>query len=259
MTVRKMNVTPINNFDFNGNNIFTIEIDNKVWFWGKQIANLLDYSNPYQAIKSHVRDKHVKTLKQSASQIIGEAEMLWKGNDHSAKTLIDISGIYSLVLRSNLPQAEDFQDWVTDEVLPSIQRTGGYQVEHKPMTLDEKLAVISSSSLETRNKVKQNTADIKELKDTFPISNSQQQELNQLEHAIVIKHLGGIDSNAYEHLKGKAFAQCWRDFKRHFSIPRYNELPKVKFEQGKKYLHMWAPDTDLRIKIKEANGQLSMV
>lgn len=128
--------------------------------------------------------------------------------------------------------------------------------EHKvtiPMTNEEKIKAMAQESLETKATVKQNTADIKQLKDTFPISNSQQQELNQLEHALVIDHLGGMDSNAYAQLKGKAFAQCWRDFKRHF------KLPKVKFDEGKAYLKMWAPDTDLRIEIKKANNQLNMM
>ncbi|WP_353486103.1 ORF6C domain-containing protein [Apilactobacillus xinyiensis] len=121
----------------------------------------------------------------------------------------------------------------------------------KPMTATEQLLLATQSIGEIDERVTK-------LEDTFPISNAQQQELNQLEHAVAIKHLGGMDSNAYLKLKGKVFSQGWRAFNRHFHIPRYCELPKLEFENGKKYLQMWAPDTDLRIEIQEANGQTNM-
>ncbi len=52
--------------------------------------------------------------------------ILWKGNDFSNKTLINESGLYSLILSSKLPQAREFKHWVTSVVLPQIRRTGGY-------------------------------------------------------------------------------------------------------------------------------------
>nr|WP_283096083.1 ORF6C domain-containing protein [Apilactobacillus xinyiensis] len=119
------------------------------------------------------------------------------------------------------------------------------------MTATEQLLLATQSIGEIDERVTK-------LEDTFPISNAQQQELNQLEHAVAIKHLGGMNSNAYRKLKGKVFSQGWRAFNRHFHIPRYCELPKLEFEKGKEYLKMWAPDTDLRIEIQEANGQTNM-
>lgn len=94
--------------------IRTVEVKNEPWFVGKDVAEILGYSNPRKALADHVKDNHKNTV------------TIRDGIGNPNKTVIDEAGVYSLVMRSKLPKAEQFQEWVTSEVLPAIRKTGGY-------------------------------------------------------------------------------------------------------------------------------------
>lgn len=93
-----------------------VEIEGTPWLVGKDVALALDYKDPSSAVSKNVDldDKTTLLLEQDGS------------NYKSATTLINESGLYSLVLASKLPKAKKFKRWVTSEVLPSIRKTGGY-------------------------------------------------------------------------------------------------------------------------------------
>ena len=96
--------------------IRTIELDGEPWMVGKDVAIALGYKNPQEAIRTHVDDEDK-----------GVSEILTPGGKQSAP-IINESGLYSLVLSSKLPTAKKFKRWVTKEVLPSIRKTGGYNM-----------------------------------------------------------------------------------------------------------------------------------
>lgn len=92
--------------------IRTIMVDDRPWFVATDVARALAYTNPQKAIRDHckgVNDSFTMD-KRTPFKIIPESDL------------------YRLVLRSKLPSAEQFQDWVVEEVLPSIRKTGGYHV-----------------------------------------------------------------------------------------------------------------------------------
>lgn len=93
-----------------------IERNNEPWFVGKDVAEALGYSQPAKAIREHVKDTHK-----------GVSEMDTPGGRQQI-IIIDEAGLYSLVLRSKLPAAEAFQEWVVAEVIPSIRKNGSYSV-----------------------------------------------------------------------------------------------------------------------------------
>ena len=103
-------------------------IDGEPWFVGNDVASILGYKIPKDAVKAHVPEKDKSVVQLSDIQVGGETSL----PDHmkSAKiTIINESGLYRLILRSNMPNAEKFSDWVTSDVLPSIRKTGSYQKE----------------------------------------------------------------------------------------------------------------------------------
>ena len=104
-----------NNPDFG--NIRAIEINNEPWFVGRDIAAVLGYAKPQNAIASHV-DKD-DTLIQGITDNLGRKQ---------STTLINESGVYALIFGSKLPDAKKFKHWVTSEVLPKIRKTGSYSV-----------------------------------------------------------------------------------------------------------------------------------
>lgn len=93
-----------------------VEIDREPWLVGKDVAAALGYSDTNKAIAMHVDDEDKLNDKTSSS--LGQ-----RGG-----WLINESGLYSLVLSSKLPGAKKFRRWVTSEVLPSIRKTGSYQL-----------------------------------------------------------------------------------------------------------------------------------
>ena len=102
----------------------TMEINGEPYFVGKDVATILGYSNINKAIQMHVDEEDKKVLDYKGFSHFGTT--LWSGNDFSNKTIINESGLYSLILSSKLPKAKEFKHWVTSEILPSIRKTGGY-------------------------------------------------------------------------------------------------------------------------------------
>lgn len=92
----------------------TVEIDGVVWFVGKDVAEALGYTNPSKAFRDHIAEEDKGVTK---CYTLGGAQQM---------TIINESGLYSLILSSKLPSAKEFKHWVTAEVLPSIRKTGGY-------------------------------------------------------------------------------------------------------------------------------------
>ena len=137
------NIVVFNNVEFG--EVRVVEMDSEVWFVGKDITNVLGYTNPTKAFKDHIDNDDKKTLKFKASN--GELKAnLWKGSDYSDKTLINESGLYALIFGSKLPSAKKFKHWVTSEVLPQIRKTGSYSVTPQlPQTYIEALEALVES------------------------------------------------------------------------------------------------------------------
>ncbi len=117
-------------FKFEANEVRTVIIENEAWFVGKDVAETLGYANASKAVRDHVDDDDkivgVQNVTPSISDSLGRSQ---------TPTLINESGLYSLILSSKQPNAKKFKRWVTSEVLPTVRKTGGYQV--KEMTNDE--------------------------------------------------------------------------------------------------------------------------
>ena len=124
-----------NNSDFG--NIRVVENSGEPWFVGKDIATILGYAKPENAIANHVdgEDKTSTLIQGSGS------------NYKSKAILINESGLYSLILSSKLPQAKAFKRWVTSEVLPAIRKHGNYtapEQENKSKAIDLEIRLNNS-------------------------------------------------------------------------------------------------------------------
>lgn len=102
-------------------------IDGEPWLVGKDVATALGYKNPERELRKHV-DAEDK----------GVTEMVTPGGKQKI-TVINESGMYSLILSSKLPDAKKFKRWVTSEVLPSIRKTGSYSINRDERWLQTRL------------------------------------------------------------------------------------------------------------------------
>lgn len=109
----------LQNFNFSGQDVRIITINDEPWFVGKDVADILGYSNSRKALSDHVDDEDKGVTK---SDTLG-------GNQNI--TIINESGLYSLILKSKKPEAKQFKRWVTSEVLPTIRKHGAYMTDKK--------------------------------------------------------------------------------------------------------------------------------
>lgn len=135
------NIKIFNNPQFGA--IRTMTQNGEPWFVGKDVAELLGYAKPQNAIAAHVDDED-KTL----APIQGGCST---GTQNTI--IINESGLYSLILSSKLPTAREFKHWVTSEVLPSIRKTGGYITGQEDLTDAELMAkalLVAQKQIEQR-------------------------------------------------------------------------------------------------------------
>ena len=124
------NLTIFNNEQFG--EIRVTEIDGEPWFVGKDIAEKLGYERPTKAIADRVDPDDRKMIDSETQSRFG-IELGQRGG-----WLVNESGLYSLALSSKLKSAKAFKRWVTSEVLPSIRKNGGYQMQtNKPIKMSE--------------------------------------------------------------------------------------------------------------------------
>ena len=109
----------LQNFDFEGNEVRTLTINDEPYFVGKDVADVLGYSNNRDALSKHVDNEDKLT-----SQIATAGQM-------RSQTVITESGVYSLIFGSKLESAKRFKRWVTYEVLPTIRKHGAYLTNQK--------------------------------------------------------------------------------------------------------------------------------
>lgn len=133
-------------FQFEGHDVRAIAIDGEPWFVGKDVAEALGYSKPRNVLKTNVDEDDA--LKWGVIDKLGRKQNM---------TIINESGLYSLILSSKLESAKKFKKWVTSEVLPSIRKNGGYIYGQENMSEDELLSralILANSrilSLESKN------------------------------------------------------------------------------------------------------------
>ena len=132
-------------WNFEDSTVRTLTINNEPFFVGKDVAMILEYTNPQKAIRDHV-DEEDRTVNDSFTV------------NGTAATLINESGLYSLILGSKLPKAKEFKRWVTSEVLPSIRKHGLYATEELLNNPDMMIAVLTELKSEREKAAKLQTA-----------------------------------------------------------------------------------------------------
>ncbi|WP_400194663.1 phage antirepressor [Lysinibacillus telephonicus] len=115
----------LQNFVFDNQRVRVLQINNEPWFVGRDVALILGYSKPQNAITTHVDEDDA--LKRGITDSLGRTQ---------ETTIINESGLYSLILSSKLASAKHFKRWVTTEVLPAIRKHGAYMT---PDTIEKVL------------------------------------------------------------------------------------------------------------------------
>lgn len=189
-----------------------IEQDGEPWMVGKDVAKALGYAKPENALAAHVdEDDKTTTLIQG------------DGSNYKSKTtIVNESGLYSLVLGSKLPTAKKFKRWVTNEVLPSIRKHGAYMT---PQKIEEALlnpdTIISLAQQLKEEKAKTaKLAPAAEYAQNFLLASGGRlvssiakdygmsaQRFNRVLHALGIQYRSGGQWMLYQKYTGKGYTE----------------------------------------------------
>lgn len=141
-------------FAFEGNEVRTLKIDDEPYFVGKDVANILGYSNTRKALQDHV-DLEDKKDGVTIRDSIGR---------NQKPTVINESGLYSLILSSKMPNAKKFKHWVTSEVLPTIRKHGAYMTDQKAFDVVHNKNGLADLLQQAADQLKQKDIQIEEMK-----------------------------------------------------------------------------------------------
>lgn len=141
-------------FAFEGNEVRTLKIDDEPYFVGKDVANILGYSNTRKALQDHV-DLEDKKDGVTIRDSIGR---------NQKPTVINESGLYSLILSSKMPNAKRFKRWVTSEVLPTIRKHGAYMTDEKAFDIVHNKNGLADLLQQAADQLKQKDIQIEKMK-----------------------------------------------------------------------------------------------
>lgn len=199
-------------FNYNGNEVRTVQIDGEPWWVLKDVCAVLGISKHRDAAARLDADERESVRVDTLG---GTQEMV----------CVNESGLYNVILRSDKPQAKPFRKWVTNEVLPSIRKTGGYQL---PQMSKELRAIIMQDQKiqEVENRVNRVQEDLDEFKEEMPLLALDCDRISRAVHIKGVECLGGKDSLAYQDrsLRGKVYSDLHREIKRQFGVTTYKAI-----------------------------------
>lgn len=197
-----------------------VQLNNETYFVGKDVATALGYERATKAIQDHVdeEDKDVVPIQDSIGRM-------------QNTPVITESGLYALIFGSKLESAKRFKHWVTSEVLPSIRKTGQYQM---PNLSKEMQAIVL---LDTRTVKMEKRLD--KLEYDIPLYGSEADELSSHVKRKGVSVLGGKKSQAYKDskLRSKIYRDIYEQIKREFGIFSDDGKPKSFKALKRKYIY----------------------
>lgn len=143
-------------FNFEGNEVRTVTINDQPYFVGKDVATVLGYKNTKDALSKHVDDED--------KQILRSQNMTLENIPNRGLQIINESGLYSLIIGSKLPQAKKFKRWVTSEVLPAIRKHGAYMTDEKAFDVVHNASGLADLLQQAADQLKAKDIQIAEMK-----------------------------------------------------------------------------------------------
>ena len=229
--------------------IRTVEIDGEIYFVGKDVTEILGYSNPRKAIIDHV-DEEDKTDGVTIRDSIGREQN---------PVCINESGLYSLILSSKMPNAKKFKRWVTSEVLPTLRKTGSYEMPNMSTEM-KAILMIDQKQVKMEQRMDRLEYDI-------PLYGSEADELSSHVKRKGVSVLGGKQSEAYKdtEIRSKVYRDIYDQVKREFGIyddsgrpQSYKALKRRYIADAHELIDCYEVPTYLEELINEANSQMNL-
>lgn len=236
-------------FDFESNQVRVIEEHDQVWFVAKDVAEILGYKKPENAVATHVdaEDKTTTLIQGTGS------------NYKSKAVTINESGLYSLVLSSKLPTAKKFKHWVTSEVLPAIRKHGGYSAQQaEPVDLPRKPVDILRLTVQALDEQNERLDKLEETFEQFkaeePLSPGEYNYIGKLTGRAVRSFLAVADVNHGVPANQEQRSELYRDINTGVlqvtGVRTRANLRKRDFDVVCDYVARWTPSVATRMELE---------
>lgn len=204
---------------FKGQSIRIVEVEGDAWFVLKDLCAVLELAN-YRNVAARLDadEKDVRLMDTPG----GEQRLI----------TVNESGLYAVILRSDKPVAKDFRKWVTNEVLPSLRKTGAYAMAPTAPAPDfaqlERLAGLTAQAIENSEKrvLAEVEQRIEEMVAEQPINSVQKNELYR-----AVRNLAAVMGG-----KPRDYAKAWAALKDRFQVAAYGDLQSRRFDDAMRFV-----------------------
>ena len=236
-------VTIFNNPEFG--EVRTLETeDGKVLFCGKDVATALGYSNQRDALAKHCKG-------------VVKCDTLTNGGKQEL-SFIPESDVYRLAFGSKLPTAEKFTDWVTEEVLPTIRKTGCYsKQEISPMLqyliqMEQKQNALEARQKELEKKLDYNRDEVIKAALAYGCIGSFHQ--SEIQKTVRLKAIEECHTaQAFDTVGKSVINSIYKALQQYFDIPSYKDFRINQMAEARAFILDWEPSPELRVKISNAS------
>ncbi|MSA70963.1 BRO family protein [Holdemania massiliensis] len=210
-------------YNFNSNEVRTLLIENEPWFVLKDVCDILELSNPTMVAGRLDGDE---VTKFNLGGLSGESN------------IVNESGLYKVIFQSKKPEAKKFTKWVTSEVLPSIRKTGGYEVPKDPMAALKLMFEVQ----ETDNKrINELEGKVSNLAENAPLTPSEYGYLNNLISSRVreVKQVHQMELNKQQY--SYLYKAIGRDVKQVANVKVRCQIRSKDFNIVTEFVKDWEP------------------
>ena len=230
-----------NNEEFGS--VRTITKDNEPMFCLVDVCKALELEQ-VSRVKSRLKEDGVTN-----SKVIDRL-----GREQEA-TFINESNLYKVIFHSRKPSAERFTDWVTDEVIPSIRKTGSYAV---PMTTGEQIQLLAQGNVELNQRVDKVEDKVRSLEDDMPLYGCEIDEVQKHVRRKGVDVLGGKNSEAYHDgsIRSKVYSDIYSQLKREYGcVSSYKSIKRKYIADIHEFIDCYELPTILEEMITDLNAQ----
>lgn len=235
--------------------IRTVILNNEPWFIAKDVAIALEYADTKQAIRINVDKEDKKHL--SKSDFRGSTSTP-SGINNNGAMVVNESGLYALIFGSKKQSAKRFKHWVTSEILPTIRKTGSYQMQ--PMSTEEKIATIAQGYQEVTAQISTMNNEISEIKERLNVIGAFDNEwmLKKLRGVTSAKVLNLTQDPVYREVWSRYFfAGIYKDLKDTFKVATLKSIPAAYLDSAIENITHWYP-TDIFLSNRISEMQRKM-
>lgn len=227
-------------FKYENNDVRTVEMNGEPWFVLKDVCAVLGIAD------------HKVTARRLDSDEVCQTPLTDSMGRQQETTVINESGLYNVILRSDKPEAKPFRKWVTSEVLPSIRKTGSYTVPKLSKEM-QALFLLDQRTVQQEQRI---TA----LENNMVVDYGQQHALRKAVSRAVITALGGKDAPAYinPHSRGRMYSECNNDVQGWFRVNSVCNIPRKRYDEAMDYIQRWKPSTNSVMEVQNINAQTTL-